>query len=281
MNQKNVLMIFKGSEGTTYINDMLSNAPNIFVPGYEILDLAHVKPEEEEEFKENLLELAKFIFNPEEASISDEKIKTFFPKLETKQSIIEIKKSNITFLKWRVPNEMYQYLNNDLAINTILLPIRYSFSRIYNSYFKRSGISIFRKFKDDRNIAMEENIGKLVIDKDLLEQKIEQQKRYLDDFKIKYNELKKTNIPIIILDYYYINDNEYLNKKIGKLFDIDFNSKVLRRNKNMKQVKKTTNWFDLFDENSKEIILKEKEKYENNAKKEIITFLEKECGNDY
>ena len=144
-----------------------------------------------------------------------------------------------------------------------------------------SGIRIFRKFDGDRNIAMKENIGKLVIDKDLLNQVIEKQKNYLDEFKIQYNELKKTNIPIIILDYYYINDNEYLNKKIGKLFDIDFNSKVLRRDKHMKQVRKTTNWFDLFDENSKEIILKEKEKYENNAKKEIITFLEKECGNDY
>lgn len=281
MNQKNVLMIFTGAEGTTYINDMLSNAPNIYIPGYEILDLVHKKPEEKEEFKENLLELAKSIFNPEEASISDEKINTLLPKLETKQSIIEIKKSNITFLKWRVPNEMYQYLNNDLAINTILLPIRYSFSRIYSSYFKKSGITIFSKFKHDRNIAMEENIGKIVIDKDLLDKDIEKQKQYLDDFKIKYNELKKTNIPIIILDYYYINDNEYLNKKIGKLFDIDFNSKVLRRDEDMNQVRKTTNWLELFDENSKEIILKEKEKYENNAKKEIITFLEKECGNDY
>jgi len=283
MNQKNVLMIFTGAEGTTYINDMLSNAPNIYIPGYEILDLVHKKPEEKEEFKENLLELAKSIFNPEEASISDEKINTLLPKLKpkTKQSIIEIKKSNITFLKWRVPNEMYQYLNNDLAINTILLPIRYSFSRIYSSYFKKSGITIFSKFKHDRNIAMEENIGKIVIDKDLLDKDIEKQKQYLDDFKIKYNELKKTNIPIIILDYYYINDNEYLNKKIGKLFDIDFNSKVLRRDEDMNQVRKTTNWLELFDENSKEIILKEKEKYENNAKKEIITFLEKECGNDY
>lgn len=283
MNQKNVLMIFTGAEGTTYINDMLSNAPNIYIPGYEILDLVHKKPEEKEEFKENLLELAKSIFNPEEASISDEKINTLLPKLKpkTKQSIIEIKKSNITFLKWRVPNEMYQYLNNDLAINTILLPIRYSFSRIYSSYFKKSGITIFSKFKHDRNIAMEENIGKLVIDKDLLDSVISGHEGYLDKFKMKYNELKKTNIPIIILDYYYINDNEYLNKKIGKLFDIDFNSKVLRRDEDMNQVRKTTNWLELFDENSKEIILKEKEKYENNAKKEIITFLEKECGNDY
>ena len=126
---------------------------------------------------------------------------------------------------------------------------------------------------------MEENIGKLVIDKDLLDLVISSQENYLNNFKKKYNQLKKTNIPIIILDYYYINDNEYLNKKLGKLFDVDFNSKVF--NKNIRQVKKTTNWFDLFDENSKEIILKEKEKYENNAKKEIITFLEKECGNDY
>ena len=124
MNQKNVLMVFTGSEGTTYINDMLSSAPNIYIPGYEILDLLYITNQEpgkkEELFKENLLELAKSIFNPEEASISDEKINTLLPRLKpkTKQSIIEIKKSNITFLKWRVPSEMFQYLNNELAINT-------------------------------------------------------------------------------------------------------------------------------------------------------------------
>ena len=65
MKQKNILMVFKGAEGTTYINDLLQSAPNVHVPGYEILDLCHKK--DKEEFAENTLELAKSIFNPSEA----------------------------------------------------------------------------------------------------------------------------------------------------------------------------------------------------------------------
>ena len=169
---------------------------------------------------------------------------------------------------------MYQYLNNILEINTILLPVRYSFSRIYNMYFKDKKNNIFNKFNSDRNTNMEKNLGKIVVDMHIFEKYINAQCNYLKDFKNRYNDLKKTNIPIVILDYYYINDNEYLNKKLGNIFNVDFNSLVDGIEPVQRIVKKNFNWFDLFDKNSKEILIKEKEKYEIEFEKEFKKFLE-------
>ena len=96
MKEKNILMIFSGSEGTTYINNLLNKIKHAYIPGYEILDYCHLSNDDSFrlKFKDNILELSKFIFNPNKVLISDEKIQSLLTKskTKTKQEIIKAKK---------------------------------------------------------------------------------------------------------------------------------------------------------------------------------------------
>lgn len=276
MKEKNIVMDFQGCEGTTYVHDLINRIKHVYIPGYESLDYCHVK-KEKNEFKKNIIELAKLIFNPKEVLISNEKIKSLslFSNIKniTKEQIIKEKKNKITFLKWRVKPEIYKYFNNELNIDIVLLPVRYSFSRIYGKYFDLIKDKRFCKFNSQRNNNMEENLNKIVVEKDILSKVIQDHCNYLEKFKIKYYTIKKTNIPIVIIDYYHINNNEYLNKKLGTIFNEDF--ELLSQSCWHMQTIKKYNWIDLFDKGSKEIILKEKKNYEKKIKKQFMIFLKK------
>lgn len=278
MNPKNILMIFSGGEGTTYLTDIIKN--EVFIPGYEILDEYHKIQQyniDINEYRQNVLDLAKYFFNPEKVLISDITVKKLIPEIKkynyTKQKIIEKRKTQHTLLKWRVPKYIYKYLNNELNIDIILLPIRYTFSIIYNEYFSELNIDHFCKFNSQRNINFKKYIGYFKVNKNLLDKIIKKQVKILNYFKIKYELLKETSIKIIIIDYCYINDNKYLNKKLGDVLNIDFED-LSDDNSNRIQTKKTFDWVDLFDEESKMIIKRETEIYDNTIKKNIIHFLD-------